>query len=141
MSSFKVVTYFIYLFGHTMWPLGSQFPGNRLNLHSLQWKHGILTTGLPGKSPVNVGIIYHLFTQSSSLSGLQLNGFRIVLNFKINIDNLRGDNFESTFLIYQCAEFSLFETPSPNQLLRHFLPPFTLFCIQEDPSLMAVSCF
>ena len=33
-----------------IWHVGSQFPDQGLNLSSLQWKLGVLTTGLPGKS-------------------------------------------------------------------------------------------
>ena len=29
---------------------GSYFPNQGSNLHPLHWKHGLLTTGLPGKS-------------------------------------------------------------------------------------------
>ena len=30
--------------------MGPYFPNQGLNLHPLHWKHGVLTTGLPGKS-------------------------------------------------------------------------------------------
>ena len=30
--------------------MGSQYPNQGINSHPLQWKHGILTTGRPGKS-------------------------------------------------------------------------------------------
>ena len=30
--------------------VGSQFPDQGSNLRPLQWKHGVLTTGPPGKS-------------------------------------------------------------------------------------------
>ena len=33
-----------------MWHEESQFPDQGLNLCPLQWKHGVLTTGPPGKS-------------------------------------------------------------------------------------------
>ena len=45
---------FIYLFilgGRTTWHVGSQFPDQRSNPCPLHGKHGVLTTGLPGKSP------------------------------------------------------------------------------------------
>ena len=29
------------------------FPDHESNLHPLQWKHGVLNTGCPGKSQVN----------------------------------------------------------------------------------------
>ena len=36
---------------------GSYFLDQRLNPHPPQWKHGVLTIGLPGKSPV-CNVIY-----------------------------------------------------------------------------------
>ena len=39
-----------FLFGHVMRHVGSQFPDQRWNLCPLQWKHGFLTSGPPGKS-------------------------------------------------------------------------------------------
>ena len=33
-----------------IWHVGSQFPDQGLNLSSLQWKLGVLTTGSPKKS-------------------------------------------------------------------------------------------
>ena len=33
---------------------GSWFPNQGLNLGSLQWKHGVLTTGLPGNSQLMI---------------------------------------------------------------------------------------
>ena len=38
-------------FGCTTWHVGSLFPDQESNLCPLHWKHEILTTGLPGKSP------------------------------------------------------------------------------------------
>ena len=37
-------------FGHSVQPAGSSFPAQGLNLRHPQWKHGVLTPGLPGKS-------------------------------------------------------------------------------------------
>ena len=37
---------------HGMWDL--KFPNQKVNLCPLQWKHGVLTTRLPGKSPFHV---------------------------------------------------------------------------------------
>ena len=31
-----------------MWHVGSWFPNQELNLRLMQWKHGVLSTGLPG---------------------------------------------------------------------------------------------
>ena len=39
-----------FFFDHTSWHVGSWFPNGGSNLHPLQWKHGVLTTGPPGKS-------------------------------------------------------------------------------------------
>ena len=41
---------FFFFFGHAMQLAGSQFPSQDLNLGPRQWKHRVLTTGLPGKS-------------------------------------------------------------------------------------------
>ena len=41
---------FIYFFGCTVRHLGSHFPDQGLNPCPVQWKHGVLTTGPPGKS-------------------------------------------------------------------------------------------
>ena len=39
-------------FGHSMWHVGSQFPDQGSNPHSLCWKHGVLTTGPPGSPEI-----------------------------------------------------------------------------------------
>ena len=39
-----------FFFGHTVRHAGSPFPDQGLNLHPLQWKHGVLTNGPPGNS-------------------------------------------------------------------------------------------
>ena len=54
MASLCIIYLFIYLFGHTTWHAGSQFPDQGSNPRPLQWKRGVLTTGLPGKSPLCV---------------------------------------------------------------------------------------
>ena len=41
---------FFFFFGYAAWHVGSQFSHQGLNPHPLQWKCGVLTTGLPGKS-------------------------------------------------------------------------------------------
>ena len=43
--------FFFFFFGHTAQHVGSQFPDKGLSLCPLHWKHGVLTTGPPGKSP------------------------------------------------------------------------------------------
>ena len=43
-------TFFFFLFGHAVWHVGSEFPDQGSNPCPLQWKHGVPTTGLPGKS-------------------------------------------------------------------------------------------
>ena len=44
-------------FGRTTWHVGSSFPGQGLNPRPLHWKHGILTTGPPGKALQSVFIV------------------------------------------------------------------------------------
>ena len=44
----SLVIFFSFV-GHTTWHVGYYFPDQGLNLHPLQQKHGILTTGPPGK--------------------------------------------------------------------------------------------
>ena len=41
-----------YFFGHAMEYVGSWFPDQGSNTKLMHWKHGVLTTGLPGKSPL-----------------------------------------------------------------------------------------
>ena len=41
---------FLFFFGCTVWHVGSYFPDQGLNPRPLHWKHGVLTTGPPGKS-------------------------------------------------------------------------------------------
>ena len=40
---------FFFSFGHAAWHVGT-YPNQGLNPCPLQWEHGVLTTGLPGKS-------------------------------------------------------------------------------------------
>ena len=40
---------FSFYFGHTSWCVEFQFADHGSNPHTLQWKCGVLTTGLPGK--------------------------------------------------------------------------------------------
>ena len=49
-SWFLFIFLFFSLFGYIMQHVRSQFPEQGLNLCSLQWKHGILTTGPPRNS-------------------------------------------------------------------------------------------
>ena len=49
---FTVGEFLFSFFGHTMWHAGYEFPEQGSNLYSLQLKHRILTTRLPGKFPV-----------------------------------------------------------------------------------------
>ena len=44
--------FFVFIFCCTAQHVGSYFPNQGLNLQPLCWKHGVLTTGLPGKSPL-----------------------------------------------------------------------------------------
>ena len=46
---FKIYLFFFFLLHHTFCGILVPFQGSYLG--SLQWKHGVLTTGLPGKSP------------------------------------------------------------------------------------------
>ena len=41
----------VFSFGHTTQPVGSWFSNQGTNPNALVWKHRVLTTGLPGKSP------------------------------------------------------------------------------------------
>ena len=50
VSSFSFFFFNICLFGHAMWHVGSLFPNQGSNLRPLPWKHGVLTTGPPGKA-------------------------------------------------------------------------------------------
>ena len=53
-----IYTYtYIYIFGSAAWQVGSQFPNQGLNPHSLQWKCGVLHTGPPRRSPVDILIM------------------------------------------------------------------------------------
>ena len=50
--NFSPATFFLFLFfGCTIQQVGSYFPNQGLNLCPLHCKHGVLTTGPPGKSP------------------------------------------------------------------------------------------
>ena len=46
--------HFFFFFGHTMWHLGSWFPDQGWNPCPLHWKHGVWTTGPPGKFPLGL---------------------------------------------------------------------------------------
>ena len=46
------VFYVLIIFIHTSRLVGSQFSDQGLTLYPLRWKLGVLTTGLPGKSPI-----------------------------------------------------------------------------------------
>ena len=62
--------FFIFYFCHTMQHVGSLFPNQGSNLCHLQWKHGVLTTELPGKSQ-GPGLLYgiHYVGLADSLIG------------------------------------------------------------------------
>ena len=51
--------FLIFIFGHAMHHNTSYFPDQGSNLCPLYWEHGVLTTGLPGKS-LNVYILFHM---------------------------------------------------------------------------------
>ena len=44
--------FFCFVFGHAAQQMRSWFPDQGSNPHPLHWKHGVLTTGPPGKSPI-----------------------------------------------------------------------------------------
>ena len=46
-----------YVFGHAMEYVGSWFPDQGSNPKLMHWKHGILTTGPPGKSPLRLTLL------------------------------------------------------------------------------------
>ena len=46
------ITNFIFLFGHAMCYVGSQFPNQGLNLHPLHWEHRVLTIGPQGSPKI-----------------------------------------------------------------------------------------
>ena len=52
ITEFCGVFLLFFFFCHTMWHAGSQFPNQGSKLGLLQWKLGVLTTGPPGKSPL-----------------------------------------------------------------------------------------
>ena len=54
---------FFFLFGCATQHAGSQFPNQGLNLRPLHWKHGALTTGLPGKSLIVVFTCITIMTE------------------------------------------------------------------------------
>ena len=61
MFSFPFSFPSFFLFGYTVWPVGSYFPVQGLNPCPLQWKHGLPTTRSPRKA------IYHVFFIHSSI--------------------------------------------------------------------------
>ena len=44
----------LFCFSHIVRHVGSCFPDQRSNPHLLHWKHGVLTTGPPGNSSINL---------------------------------------------------------------------------------------
>ena len=40
----------LFVYGHTLWHMGSWFLNLELNSDPLKWKHRVLTTGPPGNS-------------------------------------------------------------------------------------------
>ena len=59
----KHIFTFILFIGQAVRQVGYKFPHQGLNMHPLLWKHGVLTTGLPGKSPF---FFFKLVTNFSS---------------------------------------------------------------------------
>ena len=57
---------FFFFFGHSTRLAGSQFPHQALNLHPLQWKLTVFTTGLLGKSQEHK-LLNGVFHSSKSL--------------------------------------------------------------------------
>ena len=62
-----------YFFNHTVWHVGSQFPDQGQNLYPLHWKHGVLTSGPPGKSPT----LSSLTLQNSTLGIIMIHILRV----------------------------------------------------------------
>ena len=46
----SISLFFFFFFGRTVQHMGSYFPNQGLNPHTLQWKHRVLPTGQPGNS-------------------------------------------------------------------------------------------
>ena len=51
------------LYGHRAWRVGAWLPNHGSNPCPLQWKPGILTTGLPGKSPIQCSCLENPWTE------------------------------------------------------------------------------
>ena len=66
---------FFYFFGHAMWHVRSWFPSQALNPSPLHWKCGVLTTGLPAKSPNHI-LLYGFYLSIHQLMGY---GFHLLL--------------------------------------------------------------
>ena len=66
---------FLKIFGHTVQHIESYFPNQGKNLCPLWWKHGILTTESPGKSPIyilnTVCVKGHLLTLLPTLDSIR----------------------------------------------------------------------
>ena len=59
---------YLFIFGHAVPHAGSQFPDQGLNQRPLQWKHRVLTTGLPGKFHLySTYIFIHTVSQSTGI--------------------------------------------------------------------------
>ena len=76
-----------FLFGYTVWPVGSYFPDQGLNPCPLQWKHGLPAIGSPRKA------IYHVFFIHSSIDEC-LDCFRILAT----LSNAAVSMLEQVFL-------------------------------------------
>ena len=69
-------------FIHASRHLGSQFPNQGLNSHPPHWKHGVLTTGPPGKSRIRRDLYqWGFFQRWGGGSGICYPSFRQQVHF------------------------------------------------------------
>ena len=96
---------FLFFIGPTVWHVGSQFLSHGSNPYPLHWKHRILITELPGKSPA-----FEIFTKHFSNSSKQ----RLTLSYKILYKLLLK------FFLYYCTFSCLPPLITPSRpRLRH----------------------
>ena len=58
--------FFFFFFGHAIHHVGSYFPDQGSNRCPVQWKHRLLTTGLPGNSQERIIFVRHLLCTNYS---------------------------------------------------------------------------
>ena len=137
-----LIYFYIQFFDYTPQHAVSQFPNQGSNLRSVQWKCGILTTGLSGKSQNYVPLCTMIKNSHKDLGGTHTHTIIIIIiisiwNFKILLIFQLKDNCFTEFCYFlsniNMNQPQVHPCPLPRETPSHLPPHPTLLDCHRAP--------